>query len=248
MVDNIVKIVEAFAKLTHEFMWPFVAIIIVWWFRKPLLNLIGSIREGSIKLGMLELQMKQAAAAAATSAEITKETGAPHTISFATGAGKSQRLVDWLMHIPLNELSGRNVLWVDDRPENNALEIQSLNSLGIEVTFAESTADAIRALHGNEFDAVISDMVRHDDDQAGYALLEKVRLLRPTMPFILYSSSHTIDQARSIESAGAYGSTSKASELVELVVSAIGGQEYAKWSRSRTVKQMQMLRKPWLNR
>ncbi len=91
-------------------------------------------------------------------------------------------------------------------------------------------------------------MARHDDDHAGYALLEKLRMLRPTTPLIIYSSSHTVDQARSIVSSGAYGSTSKASELVELVVSAIGGKEYTKWSRSRTVQQMQMLRKPWLKR
>jgi CheY-like chemotaxis protein len=248
MVDSFVRIVEALAKLAHEFMWPLVAIIIVWWFRKPLVHFFGSIREGSIKLGMLELQMKQAAAEAATTAEIEKEAGTAHTISFASGSGKSQRLVDWLMHVPLNELSGRKVLWVDDHPENNALEVQSLNSLGIEVTVAESTADAMRALQGNEFDVVISDMARHDDDQAGYALLEKIRMLRPTTPLIIYSSSHTADQARSIVSSGAYGSTSKASELVELVVSAIGGKEYTRWSRSRAVQQMRMLRKPWLKR
>jgi CheY-like chemotaxis protein len=248
MVDNFVKIVEALAKLAHEFMWPVTAMIVVYWFRKPLLHLIGSIREGSIKLGMLELQMKQAAAEAATTAEIKKEAGTPKTLSLAPGVGKSQRLVDWLLHIPLDELTGRKVLWVDDHPENNALEAQSLTALGIDITFVESTADAMRAIKGNEFDVVISDMARHDDDQAGYSLLEKVRAVRPTMPFILYSSSHSVDQARSIASSGAYGSTSKASELVELVVSAIGGREHTKWSRARTVQEMQMLRKPWLNR
>jgi CheY-like chemotaxis protein len=152
------------------------------------------------------------------------------------------------MHIPLDELSGRRVLWVDDHPENNTLEVQSLNSLGIEVTFAESTADALRLFTGKQFDVVVSDMARHDDDQAGYALLEKIRQIHRKMPFILYSSSNSLEQAKSIVSSGAYGATSKASELVELVVSAISGQDYTNWHRSRTVKNMQMLRKPWLSR
>jgi CheY-like chemotaxis protein len=226
-------------------MWPLVVVTIVWWFRKPLLHFIGSIREWSLKLGMLELQMKQAAVEAATTAEIAKEPRSSVELSMKAGAGKSQRLIDWLMHVPLDELKGRQILWVDDHPENNTLEVKSLESLGIEVVFAESTAEAMQKLKGNEFDVVISDMARHDDDQAGYSLLEKVRALRPGTPFILYSSSHGPDQARSIVSSGAYGSTSKASELVELVVSAIGGREYTKWSRARTVRHMQMLRRPW---
>ena len=245
MVDDLVKIVGAIATLASATMWPLVVAIIVWWFRKPLLHFIGSVREGSLKLGMLELQMKQAAVEAATTAEITKEPRRSIELTMKGGVGKSQRLIDWLMHVPLEELNGRQVLWVDDHPENNTLEVQSLKSLGIEVTFAESTAEALRKLKDDEFDVLISDMARADDDQAGYSLLEKVRALRPMIPFILYSSDHGPDQARSIVSAGAYGSTSKASELVELVVSAIGGRDYKNWSRARTVHHMQMLRKPW---
>lgn len=247
MVDNFVKVVEAVSKLVGALAWPLVVLIVVWWFRKPLLEFIARIKEGSVKLGFLELRATQAAAEAAVTAELAREASGSSTASIvmATAVGKSHRLADWLRHIPLAELNGRTVLLVDDQPDNNYLEVKSLEALGIRVVFAKSTPEALELLNGADFDVIISDMARPHDEQAGYSLLAKVRTLRPNMPFILYTSAHTTEQARSIISQGAYGSTSRASELVELVVTAIGGAAYTQWSRARTIRNMQENRASW---
>ncbi len=235
MVDNFVKVVEAFSKLGSALAWPLVILAILWWFRTALREFIANISEGSVKLYGFEAFAKRKAIEAAATAEVAKVEASGKAPIDATvwlqSIGKSRRLADWLAHISLNELAGRKVLWVDDNPDNNIFETEALQALGIEVEFATSTSEALRKLQGNEYDAIISDMARPEDDRAGYSLLATLRNIRPGTPFILYSSSNTPDQERAIVSQGAYGSTSKASELVQLVVSAIRAQGGKGWEQ-----------------
>lgn len=98
------------------------------------------------------------------------------------------------------------MLWVDDNPDNNVFETEALQALGIEVDFEISTSEALRKLQKNDYDVVISDMARFEDEKAGYSLLVRLRDIRPGMPFILYSSTNTPDQERATVSQGAYGS------------------------------------------
>jgi CheY-like chemotaxis protein len=235
MVDNFVKVVEAFSKLGSALAWPLVTLTILWWFRAALREFIANISEGSVKLFGLEAFAKRNAIEAAATAEVAKVEAAgkapPDTTVWLQSIGKSRRLADWLAHVSLNDLAGRRVLWVDDHPDNNTFETEALQALGIEVEFATSTSQALRRLQGNEYDAIISDMARPEDDRAGYSLLATLRDIRPNTPFILYSSSNTPDQERAIVSQGAYGSNSKASELVQLVVSAIRDQSSNTWGQ-----------------
>ncbi len=234
-MDNFVKVVEAFSKLGSALAWPLVILVILWWFRTALREFIANISEGSVKVLGFEAFAKRKAIEAAATAEVAKVEAsgkAPRDATFLLQSiGKSRRLADWLAHVPLNDLAGRRVLWVDDQPDNNIFETEALQALGIEVEFATSTSEALRKLQGNEYDAIISDMARPEDDKAGYSLLATLRNVRPGTPFILYSSSNTSDQERAIVSQGAFGSTSKPSELVQLVVSAIRAQVGNSWSR-----------------
>ncbi|WP_354125342.1 response regulator [Bradyrhizobium sp. LA6.10] len=92
------------------------------------------------------------------------------------------------------------------------------------VNFVPTTSAALEIIKGNEYDVVISDTARPEGKRAGYDLLAKIEMLRPSVPFVLYSSSNTPEQASKIKSAGAYGSTARASELIRLVTDAIKGQ------------------------
>jgi TIR domain len=65
----------------------------------------------------------------------------------------------------------RNILWVDDRPNNNVLERQAMKAYGIDCTLALSTGEALARLRNNKFDAIISDMGHPPDQRAGYTLL-----------------------------------------------------------------------------
>ncbi|MCA6118136.1 response regulator [Bradyrhizobium sp. WSM 1738] len=246
MVDNFVKVVEALSKLGSALAWPLVALTVLWWFRTSLREFITNMSEGSVKLFGLEAFAKRKAIEAVATAEVAKieasDGPTPRSMIWLQSVGKSRRLADWLAHVSLNDLAGRKVLWVDDNPDNNVFETEALQALGIEVEFVTTTSEAMRKLQKNDYDVVISDMTRFEDEKAGYSLLNRLRDFRPGTPFILYSSTNTPDQERAIVSQGAYGSTSRASELVELVVSAIREEISGTSRHSRAVRDMMALR------
>jgi CheY-like chemotaxis protein len=55
------------------------------------------------------------------------------------------------------------VLWVDDRPDNNALFIDQLMTAGVRVDTARTTAEGLAFASGRDYGAVISDMGRRED-------------------------------------------------------------------------------------
>jgi CheY-like chemotaxis protein len=117
---------------------------------------------------------------------------------------------------------GRSVLWVDDRPSNQVYERRSLEAFGISFTISTSTDDALGKLIQHRYDAIISDMSRPPDERAGYTLLEQVRKLSITVPFIIYCSSRRPEHVAESLRRGAYGQTNLTTELVELVTQALG--------------------------
>ena len=79
---------------------------------------------------------------------------------------------------PHVDIKQKLILWVDDRPENNIFERKAMDEYGIRFVLAQSTNEAfdeIEKLYKSSksyFDAIISDMGRPPDPQAGYTLLE----------------------------------------------------------------------------
>jgi hypothetical protein len=57
-------------------------------------------------------------------------------------------------------LNGKSVLWVDDNPGNNRFEARALEALGMQVSAARDTDEALAELKRSRFDLVISDMSR----------------------------------------------------------------------------------------
>jgi CheY-like chemotaxis protein len=91
-------------------------------------------------------------------------------------------------------LTGRNILWVDDNPDNNIFEVRYLEQLGAAISHAASTAQALAHVSSRDTDLVISDMSRFEDGQrrslAGVELLDRVRQLQEggarSVPIIFY--------------------------------------------------------------
>ena len=69
------------------------------------------------------------------------------------------------------DFSGKHVLWVDDKPEGNQLEIIALTALGLQISEVTTTEQGISELRARSFDVVISDMKRGTNDEAGFDLL-----------------------------------------------------------------------------
>jgi CheY-like chemotaxis protein len=66
-------------------------------------------------------------------------------------------------------------------------ERQAFEALGVTFVLATSTDEALEKLKRQSFDAIISDMNRPPDSQAGYTLLDKLRVGGNQTPFITLS-------------------------------------------------------------
>jgi CheY-like chemotaxis protein len=120
----------------------------------------------------------------------------------------------------------RRVLWVDDRPSNNAYEIAALKDRGVKVELATSTNEALRRVERDSaFDAIVTDMRRDEQGEtretAGLTLLRELRELKGRgvdIPVVVYASQAAVNQHRSEALAlGAVGVTATPTALLELL-------------------------------
>jgi CheY-like chemotaxis protein len=89
------------------------------------------------------------------------------------------------------------VLWVDDQPEDNALEIAKLRDDGVEVLQARSTFEAMDVLSLRRgVHAVVTDLGRAEDGEfrthAGLALLRQLREAELDLPVAVYTSRERV--------------------------------------------------------
>jgi len=111
---------------------------------------------------------------------------------------------------------------IDDIPSNNVYQRKAMEALGINFTTSTSTEHALEKLRSRKFDVIISDMGRPPDSRAGYTLLDEIRQLRITTPFIVFSAGGDLPENRAeARKHGAVGSTNHSQELIQLVIDSI---------------------------
>jgi CheY-like chemotaxis protein len=116
--------------------------------------------------------------------------------------------------------SGKNrLLWVDDRPENNVFERQAFEAIGLNITLALSTQEALEILKHRSFAAIISDMGRREGPREGYVLLDAIRESGNKTPFFIYAGSNSPEHKREALEHDGQGSTNHPHELFEMVTS-----------------------------
>jgi DNA-binding response OmpR family regulator len=79
------------------------------------------------------------------------------------------------------------VLWVDDNPSNNRLEVEYFKRRKIAVHLVESTEDALKLLQMNHYQLVLSDLGRGDDRLAGLKLIQAMKQQSIMAPVIIYT-------------------------------------------------------------
>ena len=90
---------------------------------------------------------------------------------------------------------GLQVLWVDDEPENNARFQEELNELMHAIfTNAVGTAAALEYLARSYFDAIVSDISRHGDNEEGKNMLRAFRERNVTVPVVFYTTPQMVDK------------------------------------------------------
>ncbi|MGH3621005.1 MAG: response regulator, partial [Sciscionella sp.] len=112
------------------------------------------------------------------------------------------------------------VLWVDDHPENNAIQIDRLGRNGVMVDTALSTEEAAEKLRERRYQSIISDMGRFEHGRsvsdAGVQLVEQVRRYDQDTPVLIYASSRAVQTyGPRAKAAGANLVTSSPLELAE---------------------------------
>jgi CheY-like chemotaxis protein len=93
------------------------------------------------------------------------------------------------------------ILWVDNNPDGNALELAKLRDDGLEVLLARSTAEAMDVLSLRRgVRAIVTDMGRSEDGEyrshAGLALLRQLKEAEQDQPVLVYTSARRAELDR----------------------------------------------------
>lgn len=90
-----------------------------------------------------------------------------------------------------------NVLWVDDEPANNAQFQEYQSSLRpILFTNVSDTRQALKALHAQPFDLIISDIGRPGNRRAGVEMMEEFRKARIQIPVLFCTTESNVREFR----------------------------------------------------
>jgi CheY-like chemotaxis protein len=125
---------------------------------------------------------------------------------------------------PVSPSRPARILWVDDRPSNNAREMKQLKEQGFEVTPRTDSSAALADLKADpsRYDVVITDLKRGSDRQAGYRFLQAAGAGTESMPrFVVYTLSSNPEVDAEAKRHGAMGGTNSPIRLFELVNEAI---------------------------
>ena len=221
-VDEVVKLLDSTARLISAVAWPAVVAAIALRFAPALKQFFENLGEFSLKAAGFEASAKrrQVEAAAALAA-----AAASRSDSQAVSKKSTREAVDIVSEMVtpaiLRKAGKATILWVDDRPENNVYERQSLEALGVSFVLCKSTDEALAKIKSQHFDVIISDMGRPPDAHAGYTLLDSLRKSGDATPFIIYAGSDAAEHKNEAQKRGALGSTNRAAQLFEYVMQAL---------------------------
>jgi CheY-like chemotaxis protein len=225
-IDQAIRLVSAAAQLLGVLVWPAVLLFAIVQFRVPLTEFLKDARQVRLKGGGFEASItrqRERAVAALGAAEAVRVGDGdaasipdPQAIANALPTPRTQQ-----------RIQDSSVLWVDDRPDNNRYERQTLEALGVRVDISTSTEDALARMKWRPYDLIISDMGRPPDMRAGYTLLDQLRAQGDQTPYFIYASSRAPEHIAEARKHGAIGCTNSATELVQIVTDALSTKSRA---------------------
>jgi Response regulator containing CheY-like receiver, AAA-type ATPase, and DNA-binding domains len=205
-VQDVAQLIQAITGL----LWPLITAVLLWRLLPALRKVIES-RDFSVKVGGVELSVQELAD------KLVKSTAELQAKASAAAPAPDEPQPS---ATPMPEhRTLRRILWVDDDPQHNAYETAQLEALGASVTTVRSTREAMAALDqpNSAYDAVITDMSRHEDTSfnpdAGIDLISAMRAANIDVPVIVYASDHARHREGEVVEAGGEGVTSRPTEL-----------------------------------
>lgn len=195
-MENIGQILQGLASLA----WPVIVIIILFGFRSSVTALLESARarKFTIKVAGNELTMEEASEQQrALISDLQKQIV---DIQKSIEAVRGTQPVSEAVVEERKAAAANTILWVDDKPRNNAFLIESLTEQGISVTTAQSTAEALAMFTNKKFDRIISDMGRYEEGRfnavAGLELTRQIRAADRRIPIVIYTSIRSAQEQR----------------------------------------------------
>lgn len=233
-IDHWIKILEVIVSLVQAIIWPLIALFVLVYLGKTVKAYVDSLgkdknvsevgveagttgfkfnvkREVEIATNLTLAMKKDASTNTSTDEQTPSEAKTQNALDIASQAASSQTV---------QRIAGKKVLWVDDHPDNNIYPRRALEALGIQFDISTSTDNALTKIKASNYDAIISDMGRGNDGQAGFTLLEKLKaeLNGQMPPFIIYAAKQSNEDTIK---RGGFGSTNKAQELFQIVINAL---------------------------
>ena len=203
-VESAVKAVEAgqtgleevsgFLQALSGILSPLAAILFLVLMIGPTRELIAT-RKFTIKIAGFELSAQEASEQLRKEIDDLRkkvsamEASDPHfpNILAGTSAGEVANI-----RMSQSEKTPLRVLWVDDRPSNNAVIVAGLRENDDEVVLAKSTDEAAAILDRGKFDVVISDMGRPEGRDAGVDFQKLARDRGDETPFAYFTSWNAV--------------------------------------------------------
>ncbi|HYE26878.1 MAG TPA: hypothetical protein VEA61_01395 [Allosphingosinicella sp.] len=219
-------VLKAIAEIVGAVVWPLIAIAVVIAFYPSIRRIITS-RGFQVKFGSVEVSVQEATDKFQKQLNDLNEEVVAIKAAMNGGPGLRPTSVDARSAEPIAR-SG-SILWVDDKPEGNALEAAQLRARSIEVVQVRSTTEAMRALDsGTPFRAVISDMGRTEERgyraEAGLELLSRMRAGGVELPFLVYTGRRNAPRAdEMVKRAGGDGATASTTRLFEWINDKLSG-------------------------
>jgi len=224
-IDDWIKVIDSVTKLAGVLVWPALIVFVVYRLGPSLKDFLANLSDFSLKGGGFEASAKRTqvavAAALAAAASAHPEPGTTPEMTAKDAKAAADVVAEIVTPRAIRRARKATVLWVDDKPDNNVHERQSLEALGVTFVISMSTDDALSKIKAQRFDAIISDMSRPGDNKAGYTLLDRLRASGNRTPYVIYAGTRASADRAEARRRGALGTTDRPDELFDMVVSAL---------------------------
>jgi len=193
--------------------WPLLIAVLLWHLLPTIKKVIES-RAFTLKFAGIEVTTQEATDQIKAQLQDLKD----QVVALRKIAGEPAESVS----APIEDAAPRSILWVDDRPNNNAIEISQLEGRGYKVITALSTNETMATLARERVGVIISDMGRREEGryvaQAGLGLLRAARASGYKQPFIVYTSSTYVEKNDAeVKALGGDGATASPVKLLEWI-------------------------------
>jgi CheY-like chemotaxis protein len=184
-----------------------------------------------IKFGTMELSAEQAAKSLSNQIEDLQNKVVQIEQKIAAKP-LTPGLQEHLLTYPIRRGEKLRILWVDDFPSNNAIQIAKLMDDGYWIDVASITAQAIQMFEYTKYDLVISDMGRVEDGinkpNAGVVLTREIRTRDKNVPIVIFSTKTAIAKFETLAlEAGANYLTNSTIDLYQIISIELGSKKNA---------------------